>query len=520
MLTKTQKLSYLGLIGILPTYAGAQEHHQTTENTIRPNIIYVFPDQMRNSAMGFWNDPPYSSHLQGKADPVHTPNLNRFAKESVVFSSAMSNCPLSSPHRGSLFTGMYPHQSGVPLNVNNSRPITSLRDDAVTISDVFSRNGYECAYIGKYHLDFPTPNDPENPGHYVENRDPVWDTYTPPEKRHGFNFWYSYGTFDIHKNPHYWDTKGKRHDIKQWSASHETDIAINYLKNQSGERDASKPFLMMISMNPPHHPYYSLDDCIKDDYELYKNKSLGELLVRSNVDTTMEKASYAPYYFAQITGVDREFGRLLDMLDTLGLSKNTIVVFSSDHGETMCSQGLKDAKNSPYIEAMNVPFLLRYPEKLKPQVVDYLLSSPDIMPTLIGLSNLQKHIPDEVQGMDFSETLLTRKAGKPLPEGALYIRNINGEKDENGKIKTYIPAARGIKTHRYTLSLTIDYGSRQLKEVLLFDDINDPHQKNNIDWDTIPQVKQQLLKQLGGLLKKYDDPWYKEGILKDLVVYE
>ncbi len=74
------------------------------------------------------------------------------------------------------------------------------------VSDVFCNAGYDCAYFGKLHADFPTPNDPERAGQYVEDRVPAWDAYTPKERRHGFNYWYSYGTFDERKNAHYWDT--------------------------------------------------------------------------------------------------------------------------------------------------------------------------------------------------------------------------------------------------------------------------------------------------------------------------
>ena len=87
----------------------------------------------------------------------------------MVLTSAQSNCPLSSPHRGMLLTGMYPNRSGVPLNCNSTRPISSLREDAECIGDVFSKAGYDCAYFGKLHADFPTPNDPEHPGQYVES---------------------------------------------------------------------------------------------------------------------------------------------------------------------------------------------------------------------------------------------------------------------------------------------------------------------------------------------------------------
>ena len=108
-----------------------------TQKSSTPNVIYIFPDQMRNHAMGFWKEAGFRDAVNFEGDPVHTPNLDRFAKESVVLTSAMSNCPLSSPHRGILLTGMYPEHSGVPLNCNANRPISSLREDATCISDVF-----------------------------------------------------------------------------------------------------------------------------------------------------------------------------------------------------------------------------------------------------------------------------------------------------------------------------------------------------------------------------------------------
>ncbi len=123
----------------------------------QPNVIYVFPDQYRNQAMGFWRQDGFRDKVNFEGDPVHTPNLDAFARESMVLSSAQSNCPLSSPHRGMLLTGMYPNKSGVPLNCNSRRPISSLREDAECIGDVFSKAGYDCAYFGKLHADFPTP---------------------------------------------------------------------------------------------------------------------------------------------------------------------------------------------------------------------------------------------------------------------------------------------------------------------------------------------------------------------------
>ena len=109
---------------------------------------------------------------------------------------------------------------------------------------------------------------------------------TPKERRHGFNYWYSYGTFDEHKNPHYWDTDGKRHDPKEWSPLHESGKVISYLKNDGNVRDTKKPFFIMVGMNPPHSPYRSLNDCEEQDFNLYKDQPLDSLLIRPKARST------------------------------------------------------------------------------------------------------------------------------------------------------------------------------------------------------------------------------------------
>lgn len=507
--------------GILATIALTACSQVFAQGETRPNVIYVFPDQMRNHAMEFWNESGFKEAVNFTADPVHTPHLNQFARESVVLTSAMSNFPLSSPHRGMLLTGMFSENSGVSLNCNANRPVSSLRQDAVCISDVFSQAGYNCAYIGKLHTDYPTPNDPARPGHYVEDIVPAWDAYTPPERRHGFDYWYSYGTFDVHKHPHYWDTDGIKHEINEWSPQHEADKAIAYLRNEGQVRDTRKPFFMVVSFNPPHSPYRSTEDCLEEDYDLYKDLPLEQLLVRPNADRSMEKASSVRYYFASVSGVDRAFGRILKELKRQGLDQNTLVIFSSDHGETMCSQGTNDPKNTPYAESMNVPFLLRFPGKVSPKVdKELLLSTPDIMPTILGLCGLEKQIPVQVEGRNYAGRFTEKSAYAPLRNGALYIRNADGQKEENGKVISYFPVARGIKTHRYTLSITIDKKTRKLKDVLLFDDLNDPYQMHNLPWQEHKELVNKLCREMVPLLKEADDPWYKEQILSDMLPYK
>lgn len=485
-----------------------------------PNVIYVFPDQYRNCSLGFWNDAEYQAHVGWCADPVHTPNLNQFASESMVLSDCVSNFPVSSPHRGMLLSGMYPDRSGVVLNCMSERPFSSLREDAECIGDVFNAAGYDCAYLGKLHVDFPTKNNPQNPGTYVDStRMPVWDAYTPKERRHGFDYWYSYGTFDVHKQPHYWDSEGNRHEIKEWSVKHEVSKAIEYIQNKDNVRDTDKPFLMMIGMNPPHSPYSSTDDCDLEGYELYKDKSVSELLVRPNADTTMKKAESAKYYFANVSGIDREFGRLMKALEEAGLKDNTIVVFASDHGESMCSHGIMEPKNTIWRESMNIPFIIRYPGHIQHRVDDLLLSTPDIMPTLLGLAGLSDRIPESVEGRDLSKIFTNDKDQPARPKSAMYMRNLNGDKDENGLVVNYFPVARGVKTDRYTMELTVnrDY---ELVGIKFFDDLEDPYQMNPLDVKANQEVFDSLLKELAHLLRENGDMWYRERILKDMVPYE
>lgn len=277
---------------------------------------------------------------------------------------------------------------------------------------------------------------------------------------------------------------------------------------------------MMVSFNPPHSPYASLDDCMEEDYNLYKDLSLDSLLIRPNVNRKMAKAPSVRYYFASITGVDRAFGRILKELKKQGLEKNTIVIFSSDHGETMCSQNTDDPKNSPYAESMNVPFMVRFPGQAAPRIEkELLLSSPDIMPTILGLSELEQQIPPEVEGRNYAGWFTGKEQSAPLRDGALYIKNIDGDKDTEGKVISYFPKARGIKTHQYTLCLTIDKKTKGLEDVLLFDDQNDPYQMQKLSYQENKEIITQLCRQMVPLLKEADDPWYKEKILNDLIPY-
>lgn len=199
----------------------------------KPNLLFIFADQWRRDAMGFM-----------KKDEVITPNIDSFAEEALSFDNAMSACPLCSPNRATMFTGKYPISHGVWTNCKNGLNNVFLKEEEITLMDVLKNNGYTTGYIGKWHLDLPESNLVENPKSGARD----WDAYTPPgKKRHGVDYWYSYGAYDHHLEPHYWNDSEEMIQVKQWSVEHETDRALEFI-----DKNKENPFALIVSWNPPH----------------------------------------------------------------------------------------------------------------------------------------------------------------------------------------------------------------------------------------------------------------------------
>ena len=241
--------------------------------------------------------------------------------------------------------------------------------------------------------------------------------------------------------------------------------------------------------------------------------------MRDNADTTMAKAAAVRYYFANVSGIDREFGRLLAALDRAGLTQNTIVVFASDHGETMTSHSTDDPKNSIWRESLNIPFLVRYPGRVPHRVDDLLLSTPDIMPTLLGLAGLGERVPASVEGRDYSAVLRQDAVQPERPRAALYMRNLDGGRDADGLVRGFFAQARGVKTATHTMELRIGRDGT-LERVLMFDDTADPYQLHNLAPEEHPALFAALCRELAVLLRDNDDVWFREGVLSDVVPYD
>lgn len=453
----------------------------------KPNIVFVFPDQMRAHAQGFMNE-----------DPVKTPVLDRFADESVVFTQAVSNFPICSPFRAMLFTGQYPQSNGVLENCNSrSAPFgNELRQTARCWSDLLKADGYDLGYLGKWHLDVPFEpyvDCPYNKGKIA------WNEWCPPERRHGFDYWYAYGTFDHHMRPMYWSTDATRHEhhrVDRWGPEHEADKAVAYIRNDGGAlRDNDKPFALVVAMNPPHTPY---DAYPKRYAEAYAGRDVEELCNRGDIPAAGTKwgdyyRKHIRNYLAMVTGVDDQFGRILTALREQGLEDDTIVVFTSDHGNCL---GIHDcvSKNNHYEESLRIPLMIRWPGRIAARRDDLLVSVPDFYPTLMELMGLGEEIPKEVEGVSHAPLLLTGEGARPTSQ--LYLKCLAGQ-PKWGR--------RGVRTERHTLM--INKMPDQPVEYVLHDNIEDRFQLKNIA-DAQKEVVDRLVnEELNPWLRKTRDPW-------------
>lgn len=393
----------------------------------KPNVLFVLADQWRQEAAGYAGNPD-----------VRTPNLDAFSRESFNFPNAVSGCPICSPYRASLMTGQRPLTNGVFVND------VCLRPRSTTIAKAFAGAGYDTAYVGKWHLD----------GHGRKS-------YIPPERRLGFDYWKALECTHRYNDSAYYAGDSKQ--LLTWdgydAAAQARDV-LDYL----GGRDGNKPFFLVLSWGPPHFPYDTAPEEFRALYDPAK------LRLRPNVPP--ETASWARErlagYYAHCSALDSCFGLVLGRLREKGLDRDTIVVFTSDHGDMLGSHGRRE-KQQPWDESVRVPFLLRWPllpsggrgESAAP------IDAPDIMPTLLGLCGIE--IPGGVEGHDFSGHL----KGDPDPSGGAALvtcPHLFAAWFSQPGGREY----RGLRTDRYT------YARDHRGPWLLYDNSADPFQLNNL----------------------------------------
>ncbi len=419
----------------------------------RPNLVFILADQWRAQATGY----------AGNKD-IKTPNLDRLAKESINFSNAVSGCPVCSPYRASLMTGQYWLAHGI---FYNDKP---LDPGAVTIGKMYHQAGYKTGYIGKWHID----------GHGR-------DSFIPKDRRQGFDFWKVCECTHNYNNSLYYDDTPVKQYWDGYDAIAQTREAQQYIR-----RCANKsPFVLLMSWGPPHAPYQTAPEKYR---RMFADKS--KLFLNPNVPESLKEKARQDLagYYAHIAALDDCIGDILDTLKECRIEKNTIFVFTADHGDMLYSQG-QTKKQKPWDESVRIPFLLRYPavHGKSGKTIDMPINTPDIMPTLLGLSGI--NIPESVEGKDFSGVI--KGTQPPDNDAALIMCPVPFHQwsyKQGGR------EYRGVRTRRYTYV-------RDLKGPwLLYDNQEDPYQlKNLCNSPKYAQIQQDLEKILSRKLKETND---------------
>jgi len=453
----------------------------TSNNNNKPNIIFILSDDHATNAIT-----AYSDRFR---DIAPTPNIDKIAKDGAILRNAFSTNAICGPSRASIITGKYNHVNGYYKNFQGG-----LFDaDQWSYPKALQESGYETTLVGKWHL------------------------ASVPQGFDYYKYHIDHGEQGVYWNPTY-SENGKEVKEKGYATNLTTDFALNWLNN----RNEDKPFCMLLQYKAPHREWSpdkkyeelwendslpvpstffdnyegrektagnthmtmdylnrrdmkieapdSLNDKQQRKWLDYGNKP-GQLVTLNGLENGKELKElkfqkYIKDYLATIKSVDDNIGRVLDYLKENGLEENTIVVYASDQGFFLGEHGWFD-KRWMYEESLRMPFIIKYPGKIKTNtVVNDIVSNIDIAPTLLDLAGIES--PDEVQGKSFKSQLM-------------------GEKNDNWRQSMYyhyyeypkwhhVQPHYGIRTERY--KLIHFYYDIDLWE--FYDLEKDPHELNNL----------------------------------------
>lgn len=432
--------------------------------------MFYFPDQVRVQDV---------SYNGGKN--VNTSHIDRLASQSRIFTNAISSCPLCTPYRAMLQTGRWPTLTGGMFN------FTNLPATGQSMADVFSRSGYRTGFIGKWHLSAGRLAGTLQRG---KPASPLKESeFTPPgPARHGYQHWEAYNFHANFAKAFYYKDTSERLIMPRYETDSETDMAIDFMRSRSAPDD---PFFLVVAPHPPHPPWRR-DQAPQGSLDRIPD----HLYWRPNVKGRQDAELKDPHcYYAMLGNVDDNVGRLMKFLDESGLADNTIVVFTSDHGEMLASHGRYN-KMVPYEEAIGVPLSIRWPKHIAAgSRSDALFTPMDHFPTLAGLCGVE--VPQLVDGMDLSGVVLSRRNANER-DGAL-IMNYSSHWDYP-ETQTDWPEWRGVRTKQHTYVRWLN-GPEEL-----YDNLADPYQmKNLFNGQQVPQVMTQLRARLNDLLKDSRD---------------
>ncbi|MBI4816832.1 MAG: sulfatase-like hydrolase/transferase [Deltaproteobacteria bacterium] len=348
-----------------------------------PNLLFVFSDQQSFDMLGCYGN-----------QEIRTPSVDALAKGGVRFTTCISNAPVCTPYRGMLMSGQHPLMNGA--FTNDIRP---LDGEGRYLGEVLRDSGYRTGWVGKWHL------------HGGFRRQPI----PPGPLRFGFDD--TFYSDNVHSDfrpgqAYYFDDDGKEVRFDEWEPIGQAKLASRFIE----ESPADRPFALFVSFHAPHNHHgrgYPAPP------RLLGNHDPTTLQLRANCADTPEHRGLYQGYMALTTLVDESFQIIYDALTAKGVAHDTLVVYTSDHGDLLRSHEFPGPKGRPEDESVRVPLIMSWPNRLPARTSELMVGAIDLMPTLLGMLGL--NIPSTVQGRDLARVIFEAKDDEVQSQPLLMI---------------------------------------------------------------------------------------------------
>ncbi|MCY9669199.1 sulfatase-like hydrolase/transferase [Paenibacillus alginolyticus] len=370
----------------------------------RPNILLIMADQLRYDCIGY-----------SRSAPVETPNIDRLAAEGMWFTNAYTHIPVCGPSRQSLVCGQRPETFGGLWNHSIALKVASLEPSSYSWARTLQEAGYRCSYIGKW--DVHPQHDPTRYG---------FDEYIDSNKY--------YRSWIKEKYPDLAYTQGYMGEVDplplEHSSTHQTAAMASELLGRMAS-DAGVPWLLRVNFREPHLPCRPTATFAKryPPEQVHEWPSFGDTFIdkpyiqaQQLLNWNIQDYSWddwAPIvsrYFAVISQLDDAIGELLRQLDATGLSDNTIVLFTADHGDMCGGHRMMDKHYVMYEDVVKVPLAVRWPGMVAPgsRCDQFVYNMLDLPPTLLEASGSPS--PERIGVALHGESLLSLLQGHE-PQG-------------------------------------------------------------------------------------------------------
>jgi arylsulfatase A-like enzyme len=403
-----------------------------------PNILILICDQLNASVLGC------------SGGPVSTPNLDRLADAGVRFTNAVCPTPFCSPSRASMSLGLYPHTHGITYNVNRRdypaipAPDTEqgIRADEATTEKLLHEAGYDTHHYGKWHLmDEDLSYYADMYGEHHEYAQEMQECFAEIRRwpRETWMNWYGWA-LPVERSTAYqaacdalgdrWRDRGFSEFITKigrldLSVAQCFDARVADRTVAALQRLDERPFMITCSFNLPHDPnvvpspYYDMFNPetirLPDNVEAIEERYIGQWSRRVVVDLgEVGLREFMRVYYASVKLIDDQVGRVLDALEATGRAKDTIVLFTADHGDMCGEHGMVwKSTDAFYDGVVRIPLLVRYPRQVHAGELDIACNLVDVMPTLLDL--VGHPIPAHVEGSSLAPYLRGERPPEEAP---------------------------------------------------------------------------------------------------------